>query len=287
MKKYISFEDYFKNQTPKPNYKKNKIFKIILITIFLSIIILSSYSIFKWHLNNTKTKYIYKEIEKNFNFNSNHNQGELINPPNNKNSNYYYYASIPFYQVSFSVLSYLNKDTVAFIYLRNTNVKYPIVKSNDNKYYLTHSFDKTQNNAGWIFMDYRNNINNLSENTVIYGHRRLDGTMFGSLKNTLTPKWQNDPNNYVIFLSTLKENMLFQIFSIYTIKQESYYITTNFNNSNEKQKWINIMKKRNISPIDTEVNINDKILTLSTCQNNQDKRIVIHAKLIKKQKITK
>ena len=168
--------------------------------------------------------------------------------------------------------------------MRNTNIKYPVVQTSDNNYYLKHSFDKTENKAGWVFMDYRSNIKKLEDNTIIYGHSRLDGTMFGTLKETLSHNWQSNKNNYVIFLSTTKENMIFQIFSIYTIKRENYYIITNFINSNEKQKWINTMKKRNIAPIDTEVNINDKILTLSTCQNNQDRRIVIHAKLIKKQK---
>ena len=133
-------------------------------------------------------------------------------------------------------------------------------------------------------MDYRSDLNNLGDNTVIYGHARLDGTMFGSLKNTLTDKWQSDKDNYVIFISTPKENMIFQIFSIYTIKRESYYITQNFYNSSDKQKWIDEMKRRNVAPINAEVNTDDKFLTLSTCQNNGDGRVVVHAKLIKKQK---
>ena len=133
-------------------------------------------------------------------------------------------------------------------------------------------------------MDYRNNINDLDDNTIIYGHRRLDGTMFGTLKNVLSSTWQNNIDNYIIYFSTLNENMIFQIFSIYTIKRENYYITTTFSNDNEKQKWIYTMKKRNISPINTEVNTNDKFLTLSTCYGNSTKRLVIHAKLIKKQK---
>ena len=44
------------------------------------------------------------------------------------------------------------------------------------------------------------------------------------------------------------------------------------------------MKERNTASINTEVNINDKILTLSTCYGNSSKRLVVHAKLIKKQK---
>jgi hypothetical protein len=43
------------------------------------------------------------------------------------------------------------------------------------------------------------------------------------------------------------------------------------------------MNKRNTAPINSPANIYDKIITLSTCQNNDGGRIVVHAKLIKKQ----
>ena len=59
------------------------------------------------------------------------------------------------------------------------------------------------------------------------------------------------------------------------------------NENSEKQKWIDTMKQRNMVSINTEVNINDKFLTLSTCYNNSGKRLVVHAKLIKKQKNNK
>ena len=54
------------------------------------------------------------------------------------------------------------------------------------------SFDKKKNYAGWVFIDYRNNIDNLSVNTVIYGHGREDKTVFGSLQNALNKKWQEN-----------------------------------------------------------------------------------------------
>ena len=43
------------------------------------------------------------------------------------------------------------------------------------------------------------------------------------------------------------------------------------------------MKERNITPINTNININDKVITLSTCQNNNGGRIVVQGKLIKQQ----
>lgn len=280
----MSIEKYLETQNVVKEKRYKKIIRYFFASICFFTLVFSLSIIYCWYKDNLKTKNINKKIEENISIYNSRDEGELVNPPDNKNSNYYNYINTSFYQVNFSVLSYLNSDTVAFLYLRNTNVKYPVVQSSDNNFYLKHSFDKTENNAGWIFMDYRNNINNLDDNIVIYGHSRLNGTMFGSLRNLLSINWQSNPDNYVIFLSTPKENMIFLIFSIYTIESENYYITTNFNNDNDKQKWINTMKERNIAPINTEVNVNDKFLTLSTCQNNQNGRIVIQAKLIKRQK---
>lgn len=284
MKKYISIEEYLKQESISKEKSNLKVYKYILIILCLSIILFALYNLVKWNIDNFKIKKINDELEKNINLNVKKGKGELVNPPINRDSSYYYYASFPFYQANFSSLLSKNSDTVAYIYMKNTIINYPIVQSNDNNYYLKHSFDKKDNNAGWIFMDYRNNINYLSDNTIIYGHARLDGTLFGSLRNVLLSSWQKNQDNYAIFLSTLKENMIFQIFSIYTIDRENYYIMTDFSNNKEKQEWINIMKKRNIAPINTEVNVNDKFLTLSTCKNNQGERIVVQAKLIKRQK---
>ena len=164
-----------------------------------------------------------------------------------------------------------------------TNINYPVVQTNNNDYYLTRSFDKKKNYAGWVFMDYRNNIDNLSVNTVIYGHGREDKTVFGSLQNALNKKWQENKDNYIIWLSTEKENMMFQIFSIYTIKSELYYIETDFPTEESKKTWIDTMVSRNIGIKKTPVSYDDKILTLSTCENAYGGRIVVQAKLIKRQ----
>ena len=56
-----------------------------------------------------------------------------------------------------------NPDTVGWIKVDNTNINYPYVQTTDNSFYLNHSFDKSYNEAGWVFLDYRNN-NNLDNN---------------------------------------------------------------------------------------------------------------------------
>ncbi len=284
MKKYMTIEEYFKTQSQNTNNNQKKRFNHIMIILCLIIIIFSLYNIFNWYHDNSKIRQINREIDKNINIKNNNEQGELINPPNDKNSDYYYYTSFPFLEVNFATLLTKNSDTVGYIHINNTNINYPIVQTTDNDYYLEHSFDKKENDAGWIFLDYRSNLSDLGDNTIIYGHARMDRTLFGSLISTLSDDWQKNRDNYIIYLSTPKENMIFQIFSIYTTQKESYYITPNFTSNSKKQLWLDTMAERNIAPINTKVNINDKILTLSTCKNNQGGRIVVQAKLIKKQK---
>ncbi len=271
----------------KKRIKKKKKLKPVafwsLIIFFLSIMSFSVYKIYAWNKDNQNIKKLNKDIKDEVKVKENVVEGELVEPTDDKESDYWYYVGLPFYEVDFNSLLSKNSDTVAFIHMANTNINYPVVQTNNNDYYLNHAYNKSKNSAGWVFMDYRNDINNLSDNTVIYGHGRLDKTVFGSLKDSLTKKWQANKDNYAIWLSTPKENMVFQIFSIYTIQSESYYISTSFSSPDVKQQWLDTMKSRNIAPIDTPVNINNNILTLSTCQNNEGGRIVVQAKLIKRQ----
>ena len=104
-------------------------------------------------------------------------------------------------EVDFNELLKKNPDTVGWIEVKGTNINYPIVQTTDNSYYLTHAFDKTKNEAGWVFMDYRNDAVNFNQNTILYAHSRLTGSMFGSLKNILESSWYTNKNNHIIRLS--------------------------------------------------------------------------------------
>ena len=186
-------------------------------------------------------------------------------------------------EYDFDKLKEINSDIVGFIEVDNTNISYPVVKSSDNSYYLNHAFDKTSNDAGWVFMDYRNDAVNFNQNTIIYAHSRYNGTMFGSLKNILNSSWYTNKNNHIIRLSTPTENTMWQVFSVYTIPKESYYITPSFNTVDSYSEFLNIIKGRSEVEFSGTVNTNDKVLTLSTCKDNFGNRIVMHAKLIKKE----
>ena len=186
-------------------------------------------------------------------------------------------------EYDFDKLKEINTDIVGFIEVDNTNISYPVVKSSDNRYYLNHSYKKEKNNIGSIFLDYRNDLDNLSKNNIIYGHGRLDNTMFGSLNNLLDSNNLDSKESYYITLSTPKSIMTFKIFSVYTIPKEGYYIKTYFSSNKYFKEFLETIMKRSIYNFNTDVSTNDKILTLSTCKDNFGKRVVVHAKLLKKE----
>ena len=262
---------------------------IILILIFLILFItlnISIYNIIKWKLDSNKTNEEINIIQENANIEEvQDNKGtEIIKQAKKipKENPYWDYIKMNMIDVNFDNLKKINSDVVGWIKVNGTNINYPFVQSKDNKYYLTHSFSKSYNNAGWVFLDYRNNnINN--RNTIIYAHGRTDKTMFGTLRKVLNNGWINNTNNYVIKISTEKENSLWQIFSIYHIPTTNNYLQTEFKDEREYQRFLNILKNRSNHNFNTSITSNDTILTLSTCYNDSEK-MVVHAKLIKKQK---
>lgn len=199
-------------------------------------------------------------------------------------ASYWNYTDIPMMDVNFDSLIEKNDDTVAWLQVNHTNINYPVVQTNDNSYYLNHSFDKSYNVAGWLFLDYRSTTHNLKNNTIIYGHGRTDEVMFGSLDNILDESWYTNDENRIVKLSTPNMDMLWEVFSIYTIPAESYYLTTNFENDTAYQNFLNTIVERSIYDYNISVNSQDKILTLSTCLNTSGDRIVLHAKLVKTNK---
>ena len=177
--------------------------------------------------------------------------------------------------IDFEELREINSDTVGYLKVANTNVDYVVVKGKDNEYYLNHNFNKESNVSGWIFMNYKNKFDGTDKNLVIFGHDTYDGTMFGSLSNLLKEENIKDKDNRFIDFYTDSGRKRYQIFSIYTIKPEDYYIKTDFG-ENEFEEFKEKIRERSIYKLDVDLE-NKNIMTLSTCQQYGVKRLAIHA----------
>lgn len=279
-----------KSSNHKSSKKKRRlkswVYNLIFLSFFL-VLIFCGFLIYHWMRDNASTKQLEKQLQEEIEVKEVEDgiHVETVNPPDaSAIDDYWEYIKTPFIEVNFDKLLKKNKDTVAWIQVPGTNVNYPVVQTSNNRYYLTHAMNGKQNNAGWIFGDYRNDFTNLDHNTIIYGHSRWNNTMFGSLRNIMTTDWQKNKENHIVKLSTPTENMIFQVFSVYEIVAESYYITNTFSDTESFSTFLNTLKDRSVYDFSASVNENDKILTLSTCRADDEWRIVLHAKLIKREK---
>lgn len=268
----------------KQNKYKN--FQSILIIVFISLLLNSCIKIvrYMWDDNNTNKQLdvisnaiTIEEVE------DNDKEIEIIEQEKmiEKFNPYWDYIKMDLIDVDFDELKGINKDVKGWIQVKGTNINYPFVQTDNNSYYLTHSFDRSNNSSGWIFLDYRNKLSRNDRNTILYGHGRVNQIMFGSLKNILTNGWLNNPSNYVVKLSTEYDNTLWQVFSVYRIPTTSDYIQTDFRSDEEYYSFLKMLLNRSSHNFNTEVTLEDRILTLSTCYNSAEK-VVLHAKLIKR-----
>ena len=161
-----------RNKKNKSKKYKKAILNLVIYIMLLSILLYSGIKIYKWYKDKTNNNKIAEQIRDTVIV-------EEKNEDENKEES----------KVDFNKLKEQNSDAVAWIKVNNTNIEYPVVKGSNNSFYLNHSFDKSNNSAGWIFADYRNKFDNTDKNIVIYGHNMKDNSMFGSLKNILKSDW--------------------------------------------------------------------------------------------------
>ena len=175
----------------------------------------------------------------------------------------------------------VNPDISAWIYMYGMGINYPVARENGKKdYYLRRSYDGTQSNSGTIFMSDACKINPISRNLILHGHNMRDGTMFATLANYLkgTPEYYN-AHKY-IFLDTLYGTYRYEIYSVYMCDPQDIYLTVGFSSNAVFLNWCNATQERGIFEDYTTFTPEDRILTLSTCDSTNKKRIIVHAKMV-------
>lgn len=167
-------------------------------------------------------------------------------------------------KINFEELSEINSDIVAWIEIEGTNINYPIVQSNNNTYYLKHSFYKKYSNYGTIYMDATANKDFTSKNTFIYGHYTANKSMFGELGNYMKQSFFEE-HPYVT-LYTPEKTLEVEIFSVHVDNASSDSYQMNFTTDEAYKEYIELMKQKSVINSSIEVDYtNDKVITLYSC----------------------
>lgn len=181
--------------------------------------------------------------------------------------------------VNFDALKKKNKDVKAWIYSEDTVINYPVVQGNDNQYYLYRMMNREYNGKGSIFIDYRNEKPFVDFNTIIYGHRMKDGSMFNSLVDYREKEYFNKHKKLMLVTPEKKYDVI--VFGVVTIPADSEMYKFNFNSTAEKQNYLDWIAEHSETKTGVEATTDDKIVMLSTCTYEFDEaRLVVYGKLV-------
>lgn len=184
----------------------------------------------------------------------------------------------------FDILLQENEELVGWITIEDTPIDYPILKADNNNEYLQHDFYKDYNILGSIFMDFRNDVAVQDDlNTIVYGHRTKDGSMFEGLTKFEDKEFFEE--HQLFTFDTLYESYEAEVFAVYNTTTDFNYIQTDFANKEAYEQLLADIREVSIYDTDVEVGTDDRILTLSTCDYKLDShtgRFVVQAKLMKK-----
>ena len=168
--------------------------------------------------------------------------------------------------MDFVALREQNTDVLGWILIPNTKVSYPLVQGEDNDYYLNHTWRKTRSVVGAIFMEQQSSADLTDFNTIIYGHRMNNRSMFGRLLDYKKQSyWQDHPRFYITDDSGTHT---YEIFAAYEPAVGSTPYCIRFSNDTEKQTFINYGLEHSVIETGVVPEVTDRIVTLSTCTGN-------------------
>lgn len=181
-------------------------------------------------------------------------------------------------EIDLNALREINPDVVGWIFIPDTKINYPIVQGEDNAFYLKNTWEKKRNYAGAIYLECRNSPDFTDFNTIVYGHNLKNDAMFGQLGNFKRQAyWEEHP---YVYIRTDNDVFRYEIFSTYEANIGDPPYGLSFYQKKTRVAFLEYAKENNQLVTEIEPKNADRILTLSTCSNNDEIRRVVQARLL-------
>ena len=165
--------------------------------------------------------------------------------------------------VNLEALREINGDIVGWIEIPGTEISHPLLQGQDNQFYLTHNWKKEESAGGSLFLEVTGSRSLTDFNTIVYGHRMRNETMFGSLKYYEEPDfWREHPSVYIVLEDAVYR---YDIFSAQKAGIKEMVYRLDIEEKGLEEELISWCVENSV--IDTGIvpAPEDRIVTLSTC----------------------
>lgn len=188
--------------------------------------------------------------------------------------------------IDFAGLQEENPDIYAWIRIPDTVVDYPVLQSStDDSYYLNHTVDHQEGFPGSIYTESLNKKDFSDANTVIYGHKMRNHTMFSDLEMYTDITYLKEHSEILIY--TPDHIRTYRVFAAVTYDNRHIMHSFDFSDQEQYQLYLDSLKSvRNMATCwddSVEVTVEDRIITLSTCNGNDAQRLLVEAVLVDEQ----
>ena len=267
--------------------KMKNMLRKVAVFVSMGVIVYASYEITKSYLEYSSGNSTYKSIDDMFVVSADEEETETESgaqvPSNNEdvnedeNDSLTYEGKTSKWVWDYNKLLKVNSDALGYIRQESSRIQYPILQADDNKYYLTHAADKSENPNGAIFADCDCTDGLQAWNCVIFGHNMWTDSMFGSLLSYEKKKYYKKNPTFDIYIGD--DHYIYYVFAAYqeSAKADSDAYRTAFKSEAEFEEWEKNCLKESLYKTNIEtLNAEDRIITLSTCtKNDSSKRFVV------------
>ena len=182
-------------------------------------------------------------------------------------------------QTTFAALTEKNSDTIGWIFMPGTDINYPILQTDNNDFYLNHTFEKLWNGTiGAIYMDFRNDPTFEDFHTIIYGHNLSGGSMFSDLN-----KFLNEPEFYrthrSLYIATIGGKVYrYDVYAACEADVTGHTYRLGLEDDSGKLAYINYCINQSAIRPGVIPQVDENVLTLSTCTGHgHHSRCVVQA----------
>lgn len=274
----------FKEKMKQPKTKRTLYFT--LFGIFCAIFIVGAIFTVDYFIESAKQKGRYNELSSTVNQNKDLYDNLPTTPSGDKipgeddpfdlNS-----TILPEYQDAHSQ----NNDLIGWIRIDGTVIDYPVMwKPTEKDYYLERNFDEEYSKHGCIYVREQCDPIKPSDNLIIYGHYKQDGSMFHDLHGYYKQSFWKD--HQFIEFDTIYEHHTYQIIAVFktSVSSSSFYPYHRFNDAasaEEFDQFISDVKSMSFYDTGVSAQYGDKLITLSTCEYTlSNGRLVVVAKQV-------
>lgn len=162
-----------------------------------------------------------------------------------------------------TALKAVNPDVLGWLWIPGTKLSYPLLCGEDNSFYLTHNWLGEASSLGSIFLEQANEADFSQFNTILYGHRMKNGSMFATLAHYRSAQYAAEhPRLYLIDET---EQHCYEVFSAFEASVSDPVYQIDFQTTEEQAAFLAACLQASVLDLGIVPTVKDHILTLSTC----------------------